>query len=318
MSKTGTSIAYTYGVDGQRISKSVTASGVTTATEYYYRDGQLIEMISGSDRLHFFYNANGTPISVLYNNTRYYYVRNAQGDIVALTTVTGQKAVTYTYDAWGKLLQIGGGLASTLGQANPLRYRGYVYDSETGLYYLGSRYYDPAVGRFINADKYLPVLFEENECYNLFIYCYNNPLNWTDSEGDIPHFYSNEFPYPVLFVSAESDPNDVIIRGGHNKRGSISPHNKNKHQEGEARRRRDQIGEKGDKRREEDRSNKRRSSVSTNNNRSIIVTGIVALGSLTGITIILADDATLVGILDDGKIFPLIEIFIECMKDIFG
>ena len=85
--------------------------------------------------------------------------------------------MTYSYDAWGKLLQIGGGLASTLGQANPLRYRGYVYDSETGLYYLGSRYYDPAVGRFINADDVS--MLGANKTFvalNLFAYCLNNPV----------------------------------------------------------------------------------------------------------------------------------------------
>ena len=60
--------------------------------------------------------------------------------------------VEYTYDAWGNLLSTTGSLAETLGKLNPLRYRGYVYDHETGLYYLQSRYYDPEIGRFINAD----------------------------------------------------------------------------------------------------------------------------------------------------------------------
>ncbi|MBE6990664.1 MAG: RHS repeat-associated core domain-containing protein, partial [Ruminococcaceae bacterium] len=60
--------------------------------------------------------------------------------------------VSYTYDAWGNLLSVTGDMADGLGALNPLRYRGYVYDTETGLYYLGSRYYNPAWGRFINAD----------------------------------------------------------------------------------------------------------------------------------------------------------------------
>ena len=184
MSKTGTAITYAYGADGYRIGKSVTENNSTTQTEYYYRDGRLIEMISGSDRLHFFYNAVGSPISVLYNNTRYYYVRNAQGDVVAITTVSGIKAVAYSYDAWGKLLTTTGGLASTVGKANPLRYRGYVYDTETGLHYLGSRYYDPAVGRFINADD-VSLLGANNTfaAFNLFAYCLNNPVGNLDVDG---------------------------------------------------------------------------------------------------------------------------------------
>ena len=85
MSKTGATIAYGYDADGQRISKTVTEGGSTTAYSYYYRDGKLIDTIWGSNRYHIFYDANGTPISITYNGTRYYYVRNAQGDIVALT-----------------------------------------------------------------------------------------------------------------------------------------------------------------------------------------------------------------------------------------
>ena len=74
--------------------------------------------------------------------------------MVALLNTSGSPVVAYTYDAWGKLLSTGGDLATTLGVLNPLRYRGYVYDSETGLYYLQSRYYDPQIGRFINADQF--------------------------------------------------------------------------------------------------------------------------------------------------------------------
>ena len=60
----------------------------------------------------------------------------------------------YGYNAWGNILTTTGELANTLGQINPLRYRGYVYDTETGLYYLQSRYYDPEIGRFLNADAF--------------------------------------------------------------------------------------------------------------------------------------------------------------------
>ena len=84
--------------------------------------------------------------------------------------------VQYTYDAWGKLLSTTGTLVGTVGQKNPFRYRGYYYDTETGLYYLQTRYYDPIVGRFINADNNF-------SNYHLFMYCGNNPINSIDLKG---------------------------------------------------------------------------------------------------------------------------------------
>ena len=77
------------------------------------------------------------------------------GDIVGVLDGNGNVVVEYKYDAWGKLLSITGTLKTTLGLRNPFRYRGYVNDEETGLYYLRSWYYNPAVGRFVNADKYI-------------------------------------------------------------------------------------------------------------------------------------------------------------------
>ena len=77
------------------------------------------------------------------------------GDIVGVLDGNGNVVVEYKYDAWGKFLSITGTLKTTLGLRNPFRYRGYVNDEETGLYYLRSRYYNPAVGRFVNADKYI-------------------------------------------------------------------------------------------------------------------------------------------------------------------
>ena len=87
--------------------------------------------------------------------------------------------VFYTYDAWGKVLSITGNMADTLGQQNPFRYRGYYYDSETQFYYLNSRYYDPEVGRFINADGQLTT-GSDLSGMNLFAYCGNNPVIRTD------------------------------------------------------------------------------------------------------------------------------------------
>ena len=136
----------------------------------------------------FSYDANGQAISVNYNGTEYYYLRNGQNDIVGLMDGSGVRVVEYIYDAWGKLISTTGTLATTLGADNPFRYRGYYYDTETGFYYVSSRYYDSEIGRWINADtsEALTVGFENFVQYNLFAYCFNNPVNMTDETGAWP------------------------------------------------------------------------------------------------------------------------------------
>ena len=102
--------------------------------------------------------------------------------MVAILDNTGNPVVEYTYDAWGNLLSTTGSMANTLGGSNPLRYRGYVYDTESGLYYLQSRYYDPEIGRFINADA-LVSTGQGLLGNNMFAYCRNNPVKRVDVSG---------------------------------------------------------------------------------------------------------------------------------------
>ena len=127
---------------------------------------------------------------VTFNGTAYAYLYNLQGDVIALIDSNGKKVVEYKYDAWGRILSKTGTMASTLGTLNPFRYRGYVYDEETGLYYLRSRYYKPNWARFLNADallnkRHLPL------SSNLFAYCKSNSINKVDTDGygDIYVFY---------------------------------------------------------------------------------------------------------------------------------
>ena len=105
--------------------------------------------------------------------------------MTGLVNSSGTQVVAYTYDAWGNPLSTTGTMADTLGKLNPLRYRGYVYDTETGLYYVSSRYYDPEFGRFINADD-IDYLGADGSplSYNLFAYCLNNPVNRFDVNGN--------------------------------------------------------------------------------------------------------------------------------------
>lgn len=153
-----------------------------TATQYRYHGSVLISQVTGSNKLLFSYDANGNAVAVNYNGTYYYYVRNGQNDVIRLIDGSNNTVVEYTYDSWGRLLSCTGSLASTLGTQNPFRYRGYVYDTETGLYYLQTRYYDPEVGRFINADIYVStgqgVLGN-----NMYAYCANGPIARYDVDG---------------------------------------------------------------------------------------------------------------------------------------
>ena len=180
---------YTYNADGIRTSKTV--NGVE---HIYHLSGTRIldeEWVSGSTRnlLIYIYDASGQPIGINYlkcvGNTvtkeAYLLSTNIQGDITCIYDTAGNRVVTYTYDAWGKILSVTGTAANTIGRYNPLRYRGYYYDNETGFYYLNSRYYDPAVGRFLNVDS---DLYNNILGYNLYIYCNNNPIYYVDPYGN--------------------------------------------------------------------------------------------------------------------------------------
>jgi len=168
-----------------RTKREISSTTTAYTYKYYYNGSSLSRMTKGTDVLDFIYGADGTPTAVVYNGTYYYYVTNLQGDVVALLDSSGNTVVSYTYDAWGKPISTTGSMASTLGTINPLRYRGYVYDTETGFYYLQSRYYDPTIGRFLNADAFAST-GQGLLGNNMFAYCNNNPLNFVDSGGRIP------------------------------------------------------------------------------------------------------------------------------------
>ena len=177
----GNTLSYSYDENGLRTQKTVNG----TATQYRYHGSVLISQVTGSNKLLFSYDANGNAVAVNYNGTYYYYVRNGQNDVIRLIDGSNNAVVEYSYDSWGRLLSCTGSLASTLGTQNPFRYRGYVYDTETGLYYVTSRYYDPEIGRWINADTtdVLSLPYYHLGQYNLFSYCNNNPVNDRDDDG---------------------------------------------------------------------------------------------------------------------------------------
>jgi len=156
----------------------------------------VVHLTQGSNNLHFFYGADGSPAVVEYNGVSYGYVKNLQGDVIGIVNASGAFVVQYAYDAWGRLLSKTGGMASTLGTLNPFRYRGYVYAEETGLYYLRSRYYNPLWNRFVNSDALLNITSFVLGL-NIYAYCNNVPVSFVDLDGMVsdaittPYFNRN-------------------------------------------------------------------------------------------------------------------------------
>ena len=178
---------YTYNRNGIRTGKNF-----YNMVKYdYVVDGdKVIAQTWLSNTMLFYYDQNGAPQSVRYNGTLYNYVLNLQGDVIQIRDTDGNLVVQYLYNAWGKVLKVvdadGNTVTSGVGYENPLRYRGYYYDWESGFYYLNSRYYDPEVGRFISPDD-LNVLTANSMGLtdkNLYAYCDNNPIMRVDYGGE--------------------------------------------------------------------------------------------------------------------------------------
>ena len=172
-----TNISYTYDMAGVRSSKTV---GSTTY-KYTTLSGLVTRQTGGNATIDFVYDESNQPLAMKYNGKVYYYVLNAQGDVVRIVDGSRNVVASYSYDPWGKIISSSG----TLANVNPLRYRGYYYDSETGFYYLQSRYYDPAIGRFINADSYASTDMVGLLSTNMFSYCENNPVMRVDPTGEL-------------------------------------------------------------------------------------------------------------------------------------
>ena len=167
---------------------------------------------SVTDVMDFVYDESGRPFALIHQTDgvgitlcTYYYVLNLQGDVVKLVTASGDVVANYEYDAWGNILSQSGEMASI----NPLRYRGYYYDTETGFYYLQSRYYDSVNRRFINADSYAST-GQDFVGTNMFAYCGNNPVARIDVSGlfweEIAEFLGGIFGAGSTLEDQESPP----------------------------------------------------------------------------------------------------------------
>jgi len=210
----GSSVSYSHNSNGIRTQKVYNnAANQSTAVHFYTLDGaniirERVVATAGSVPtydLYYLYDESGSVAGLIYNNQHYYFQKNLQGDVIRILNNYGTVVVEYSYDAWGKVISTTGSMASTLGQYNPFRYRSYYYDTETGFYYLQSRYYDPTVGRFLNADG----IIGANggiEGYNMFAYCNNNPINSTDINGNEKTDMKGEydFEYGTVTIDLEA------------------------------------------------------------------------------------------------------------------
>jgi RHS repeat-associated protein len=177
--KSGNSTAnYGYNAQGYRVEKKVNSK----TTRYLYEYDKVVLETNDSN--------NQTAVQVygtnlLYRSTTgeagkgtqsYYYLYNAHGDVTSLLDMSGSIAVSYDYDAFGEIK------GQTGTADNPIRYAGYQYDEESGLYYLNARYYDSVTARFITEDSYTG---ERNDplSLNLYTYCSNNPIMYIDPSG---------------------------------------------------------------------------------------------------------------------------------------
>ena len=180
---------YTYNANGIRTSKTV--NGVKHT---YTLDGTKIIQETWPD-----IDATNTPCTrcliplydnedsvcgILYDDIPYYFLKNLQGDIIAITNHYGDVLARYSYDAWGVCTITSDSSDCAIATINPFRYRGYYYDAEIGMYYLQNRYYNPTTGRFISGDDVALVeSVSVRHSHNLYCYCCNNPVNDWDLSG---------------------------------------------------------------------------------------------------------------------------------------
>ena len=201
MTKFGSN-TFSYDADGLRSTKNNVA--------YTYIDGKLIRQTGGAaGKIDFIYGASGV-IGFKYNEAYYFYRRNLMGDVTHIYNENGTLVAQYVYDAWGNH-QINTDV-NGIGTLNPIRYRGYYYDTETGLYYLRARYYDPETGRFISQDDVSYLAPTHLSGLNLYAYCNDNPVMGYDPNGCFE--WKTLFGYAMAFGLAAIAVVGIVASGG--------------------------------------------------------------------------------------------------------
>ena len=194
LSGNGLDVSYAYDQSGTRISKTV--NGVKY--EYQYDGSKLFYEKRDNAEFYYQYDGSGNISTIIHydgngNRVQYYVLCNSRGDVVDIYNQDGTIAAHYIYDSWGNTVSIldndvnGNEITdpNNIGIINQIRYRGYYLDTETGYYYLMSRYYNPEIGRFLNTDDFDLIYCSEDSLIenNLYAYCLNNAVNMIDGDG---------------------------------------------------------------------------------------------------------------------------------------
>ncbi|MDP2181314.1 MAG: RHS repeat-associated core domain-containing protein, partial [Actinomycetota bacterium] len=184
---TGVTATYSYGASGMRERKVVVRPGSTKTTDSFWIGEQLVSEKDSDGRVYtYVYGPGGTPLELVVTSgatsVSYAYVTDALGSVVGLADASGRWVATYRYDPWGRVVEEGDWNSSGLAARQPLRYRGYYHDSETGMYYLPARYYDPAVARFISVDP-APPKAGSPVSLNAYVYAGDSPIMFLDPDG---------------------------------------------------------------------------------------------------------------------------------------
>ena len=187
------SITFGYDIYGIRTEKAVKSRDKESAAYYIYENGKLLRELCGATSIDYIYGTEGIAGFIVDKDTNneatYIYRKNIFGDVTAVYNDDGILQCTYEYDAWGNHIiydadgKVVDGNSDNIGLINPIRYRGYYFDEETGLYYLKTRYYDPQVGRFMTIDGIEYLDPETINGLNLYAYCNNNPVMNVDPDG---------------------------------------------------------------------------------------------------------------------------------------
>lgn len=209
ISNNNQTITYKYNENGIRTQKTLNG----TVTNYYLDGTKVIYEQTENNIIYYIYDENGNILGLNYNGTQYYYIKNAQNDVIGILNNNLSQVVSYTYDSWGNIVSIkdsnGNEItdSTSIGIINPYRYRSYRYDDEIGLYYLQSRYYNPEWGRYINADNLVQTgqgMLDKN----MYAYCENNPINRVDPDGkfwqEIGNFFKGVVNSIAGFFGASS------------------------------------------------------------------------------------------------------------------
>ena len=181
-------ITYTYNANGIRTSKTVGgirhdylldgAKILREAWNYNANTGKYANVLTP------LYDNEESVCGIVYNNVPYYFIKNLQGDVIAIVDKDAEIVARYTYDAWGGCTVTQDNSGANIANINPFRYRGYYYDQEIGLYYLQSRYYDAEIGRFVNGEPIETAGLEMVVLkWNSFAYCENEPIGRMDPNG---------------------------------------------------------------------------------------------------------------------------------------